>query len=418
MSSSKGRNKRSAPSDAGPKSVQTADTSLQHKDKKSKPKHVPSNVVRTAVIAQYDTDPFSAENIERREAFLENPAQFLGQLQGGKTNEKLFKLPSCQSCRSHSFEWITALYSDQAAGLPYLPTGDQKQWNFGANISHFKFKLRVPGHVDRLTAKSAVRNYLFINMAARRYEDETLRQLRWISTLAFAWLVIKGQDPEEVQAAYDGKTYWITENGKTCATVLEGFKVPASGDEVTQDAFETAMLVLRKKKSRAKDKESVVLTPADKRFAKRLVRHKEHLQRSAFFCSSMALKAIGTDIDQHAETKLIDVFRSKPDSDLPGRLTVAGIRRPCFVCFARLQAAKEELARRGCTLVHKPRPGPYWPSDDALRKIPEDGMRCLMNNLQSGWHMYVNGDEEDNTDPDRAREGSNIDQDTDSENED
>ena len=152
-------------------------------------------------------------------------------------------------------------------------------------------------------------------------------------------------------------------------------------------------MLFRSKGKAAKSSAPKTLDEADQRLIARLRRHKAKLEADTSFSAVKKVIVPPSDQHQHAETKLIQYFLSnfRFGKPVPASVVVAGVRRPCFVCFARLQVAAEQFEKFGCKLIHKPRPGPYWPSEDALANIAKNEMRRLMENLLSGWHIYVNG---------------------------
>ena len=359
-------------------------------------------VIRKATVSADSVEHLSNPgNTARRRAFLERRQQLKGRLADGKVDDLLLKLPECGSCKARTGAWISSAYSTQARGKA-LYKETQKQWYFGANISHFNLRIAVPEHVSKLMESSNKAPYLIQIISKRKYKNEVLRQLRWISTLAYAWLLIQKVEAVEVQTAYDGTTYWITENTMAGAKKLKEFNCAKAKDQVTRAALRKALLETKeetrkknqeKKPAKTTKTQQVKLDAGDTRLLDRLDRHKRGLDRSGFYDGNHRMRVIGLDKKQHAETKLIDYFlgASQKKGATPATITVAGIRRPCFVCFARLQVAKERLVARGWDLVHKRRPGPYWPTKSALANISTEERKRLMENLMSGWHMYVNG---------------------------
>jgi hypothetical protein len=372
-------------------------------------------VTRTAVVSMDPVeDLVDKENIKRREAYLAQQQLALkGQLQGGVVDDLLVNLPKCGSCRARSVAWLQTTYGSQATNEsePFY-TPKHSFWYLGGNLSHFKLRLRVPAYVATLADKTQQPAYLIQVIGKRKYKNVTLRRLRWLSTVAYCWLLIRGKAPVEVQSAFDGTYYYFTENDPGLAAELKKFDWQQQKESITPDALKKSLLAAkqqrsdeakRKKDKAAKDKAAKgkaakssgpkPLDEADLRLIARLRRHKAKLEADTSFSDVKKVIVPPSDQHQHAETKLIQYFLSnfRYGKPVPPFVVVAGVRRPCFVCFARLQVAAEQFAKYGCKLIHKPRPGPYWPSEDALANIGSNEMRRLMENLLSGWHIYVNG---------------------------
>jgi hypothetical protein len=360
----------------------------QGNDAMAPPVRRPALVSHDAVEALGDLD-----NARRREAYLAHRQSLLdGQLRGGVVNDLLFKLPTCGNCRSRSTAWLVDTYADQAPKGESFYKETHSFWYLGGNCSHFKIRLAVPAKVASLAEKKKA-PFLIQVIHKRKYKHAMLRRLRWLSTVAYCWLLMRGKSPVEVQAAYDGTNYYFTENSRVLANELKNFDWRRDGPGMTPQKLRECLLK-RKTGNSKKAPHKVKLGDDAARLVARFKRHKAALESDAAFAQGQKILVPPYDKDQHAETKLINYFLQKyryKGASVPAELVVAGVRRPCFVCFARLQAAADKFRALQCTLVHKPRPGPYWPSDDALANIAEDEMRRLMENLQSGWHIYVNG---------------------------
>jgi hypothetical protein len=334
---------------------------------------------------------------------------------------------------------VARLYEDEDAEQPTL-TSNSTRWYFGSMRNHFY--LRIPDHMADIVGAQQNELYLFHMKAATDYSAKPeMQRLRWLSTVALSWLLIATRKtgpvkkkrngvsvqvmeklnkpvPVEVQAAYDHETneYWITENDPKCAGML------STGAWLTS---------LKDCKDQDGDNGHEELEKMGLRLFNRYNRHFRKLQETGL-CDLAKVRFVAHDgtlpdaeaVDphldgktvinvlvgsgaQHAETRLIDHFiRMKEKGYKKRKVTVAGVRRPCFVCYARLQVGARTLAANGSgwELHHKERPGPFWPTKAALMGIAKgsDEEQQIKDNLLQKLVMYVTGNEDLNEVSDEA----------------
>lgn len=394
-------------------------------------------IPRNALVSRHSVEDLDhLSNIREQEVYQgRREAVLPGQLRGGVNDELLTNLPTCGTCRLRTGEWMEQTYGSNAERF-FIPS--QTQWKVGGQNSHFTVRLAVPAHVDEFMSKKSKGPYLLQVVTSGKYTNPVLRRVRWISTVAFCWLIFRNKRPTEVQTAFDGQDYYFTENDPTNENVLNYFDWAKVKNVLTRSAVSEAIMAQKKedqekavKRAKAKalkekkvykEKKAVPkLDDSDVRLLDRLQRHMKALAADQDFAATTKIKVTNIQRDQHAETKLIDFFlrMAKTKGNAPRTIVVAGLRRPCFVCFARLQTAARTFERYGWELVHKERPGPYWPSIGALASIKDGELEQLVHNLLNGCHMYVCGPKNLMGNNNIVRKKGDVwdDQDTDSEDE-
>ena len=206
-------------------------------------------------------------------------------------------------------------------------------------------------------------------------QEPELQYLRWVSSMAYGYLLKNKQKPIEIQVLWDGFKLYISANKPGATQFLEDH----------DDAW----------------KKSTNVKTRNIYFNARYVRHALKLKGIAASSTGLKIPLDKHDVkyvkdgiagEKHAEIRLVEYWEKKKffrPKNAKKNIYVAGIKRPCLACFSRLQELKETLKKQNINLVHKQRPGLFWPSQSALRDLSAAERTRLEDNLCTYIALYT-----------------------------
>ncbi|RON70895.1 hypothetical protein [Pseudomonas fluorescens] len=223
----------------------------------------------------------------------------------------------------------------------------------------------------------------------RTYTDYTttpeIRYLRWVSTMAYVYLLTKEKKVTEIQTLWDGTRLYICDNTRTCTKALENSNdawfqkqdTSANADSPLKNRYERHVGHL--KKLAAKNGAAGYNPTNDPELNKLLIPLDRH---------TIVYIDDGIGGEKHAEIRLVEYWHEKHVNESKS-IYVAGIKRPCLACFGRLVEWQNFLGHKGIKLWHKERPGLFWPSASALRDSTDEERERMAAHLVNLHSLYV-----------------------------
>jgi len=242
--------------------------------------------------------------------------------------------------------------------------------------SRYKFGYSAQDKADIQKAYSAD---IVETLEPRKYssaDDKIMQQLRWISTTVLNSLNSgKKKVADEVQTLWDGKQLYITENLLSNNKDIEALLKSGSNLEK----------FLKKYEGKSKDEDRFERHPAELSAAMQDAKKKKGADSpvSTLLEGNVSVSKPTEDLgdNMHAETRLVLNYISALQDEeevKKGKVYVAGVMRPCFACYVRLEVQKEKLEAYDKTLVSNPHHGFPWVSANSWKDTStEDKLKAL-----------------------------------------
>jgi hypothetical protein len=234
-----------------------------------------------------------------------------------------------------------------------------------------QFKYPRGTHVALLTALDSARESVLIDRKSTDYTDTPeLQYLRWVSTMAYGYLLAKKKNPVEIQVLWDGKTLYVSAN------FLDANRILRDSDEEWMNPISGSIHSKIDERYQRHQKE-LSKCSAPSGLIRKLKEHKiEYIDD-------------GIKVEKHAEIRLVEYWRDRVHNGSAQTIYVAGIKRPCLACYCRLDVLRSELVGRGVDLQHKQRPGMFWPSQSALQDSSGADQLKIMQYLEAYKSHYT-----------------------------
>lgn len=247
-----------------------------------------------------------------------------------------------------------------------------------------------------------------------------IQYLRWVSTMAFAYLLCTSKIAEnEKQAALTNAQQRLKAASKRhkaaanrALAQVKKRKVPAAPTEI-QALWDGEKLYICENKNKCTQRLqsagskwwepdprfSDVLKNINAEFETRYVRHAKHLdaldgeyKKGLLFLQLSKHKKIeyvieGSQEEKHAEIRLVEYWKTNCANSY--KVYVAGVKRPCLACYCRLKVLAKTLKADKISLKHKQRPGLFWPSASALRDSTPTDRDLMAQHIADLVKLYV-----------------------------